>query len=218
VTKRRLQSYIDALADGNRPDSFEAEPEDVAVLRTAINLRSGRPGAMVPDDEFVDRLHEELAAQQVDPQVVPMARQGRVRRHRAAIAAVAAGLVLVGGTAVVTETVDQGTVSPAALQAPHGSSLRTGTFESADGQVMGQIVASGGNPSWVFLNVAGADYTGAIVCKLQVEDGSTVATGAFMLNGGRGMLSKDVHVDIGQLRGAKLVTPSGAVVASATFA
>jgi hypothetical protein len=217
VTKRRLQSYIDALADGKRPDPFDAEQEDVAVLRTAITLRSARPGEMLPDDEFVDRLHEELAAQ-ADPRVVPIARAGRVHRRRIAIAAIAAGLVLVGGTAVVTETVDQGTVSPAALAAPHGSSLRTGTFESADGLVMGQIVVSRGNPSWVYLDVAGAKYTGTIVCKLQVEDGATVATGAFVLNGGRGVFTKDVHVDIAQLRGAKLVTPSGAVVASATFA
>jgi hypothetical protein len=217
VTKRRLQSYIDALADGKRPDSFDAEQEDVAALRTAINLRSARPGEMLPDDEFVDRLHEELAAQ-ADPRVVPMARQAKYRRHRTTIAAIAAGLVLVGGTAAVTETVDQGTVSPAALAAPHGSSLRTGTFESAGGQVMGQIVVSRGNPSWVYLDVAGAKYTGTIVCKLQVEDGATVATGAFVLNGGRGVFTKDVHVDIDQLRGAKLVTPSGAVVASATLA
>jgi hypothetical protein len=215
VRKRRLQSYIDALADGRRPESFEAEPEDVSVLRTAITLRSARPGDMLADDEFVDRLHEELAAP-ADPRVVPMARP--VRRRRTAFAAIAAGLVLVGGTAVVTETVDQGAVSPAALTAPHRSSLRTGTFESADGQVMGQIVVSRGNPSWVFLDVAGAKYTGTIICKLQVEDGDTVATGAFVLNGGRGVFTKGVHVDIGQLRGAKLVTPSGAVVASATFA
>lgn len=217
MTKRRLQSHIDALADGKRPDSFDAEPDDVAVLRTAINLRSARPGDMLPDDEFVDRLHEKLAAQ-ADPRVVPMTRPARARRRRTAIAAVAAGLVLVGGTAAVTETVDQGTVSPAALATPRGSSLRTGTFESAEGQVMGQIVVSRGNPSWVYLDVAGAKYTGTIVCKLQVEDGDTVATGAFVLNGGRGVFTKDVHVDIGQLRGAKLVTPSGAVVASATFA
>jgi hypothetical protein len=32
------------------------------------------------------------------------------------------------------------------------------------------------------------------------------------------VFTKDVRVDIAQLRGAKLVTPSGAVVASATFA
>lgn len=217
MTKRRLDAYIDALADGKHPDPFDADPEDVDVLRTAISLRSARPGDAVPDDGFVGQLFEELA-QQADPQIVPIGRQPKVRRRRTAIAAVAAGLVLVGGTAAVTEAVNQGAVTPAAMPAPHGSSLRTGTFETTDGQVNGQIVVSRGNPSWVFLSVDGANYTGTIVCKLQVADGSTVATGAFMLHGGRGVLSKSIQVNVGRLRGAKLVTPTGAVVASATFA
>jgi len=217
MTKRRLDAYIDALADGKRPDGFEADPEDADVLRTAISLRSARPGDALPDDGFVDRLYEELV-DEADPRVVPITRPGRSRRRRTALAAVAASLVLVGGTAAVTESLSQGALTPAAVQAPHGSSLRTGTFETTDGRVMGQIVASQGNPSWVYLNVAGTNYTGMIVCKLQVEDGSTVATGAFGLHGGKGVLSKSVRVDVGQLRGAKLVTSSGAVVASATFA
>jgi hypothetical protein len=83
--------------------------------------------------------------------------------------------------------------------------------------VRGQIVVSQGNPSWVFMNVGGANYTGAIVCNLQVKDGSTVATGNFALHGGRGAFSKAIQVDVGALRGAELVTPSGAVVAAATF-
>jgi len=218
MTKRRLDSYIDALADGKRPGSFDADPGEIEELRMAISLRAARPGDALPDEGFVDRLHQELA-EQADHRVLPLARQDSVRRRRrTAIAAIAAGLVLVGGTAAVTEAVDQGAVSPAAVPAPHGSSLRTGTFETADGRVMGQIVVSRGKPSWVFLNVGGADYTGTIVCKLQVEDGSTVATGAFMLNGGKGVFSKAIPVDIGRLRGAQLVTPTGAVVASATFA
>jgi hypothetical protein len=217
MTKRRLAAYLDALADGKRPDSFDVDPEDVDVLRTAISVRSARPGDAVPDDGFVDRLYEELA-EEAKPRVVSITRQGRDRRRRTALAALAASLVLVGGTAAVTESLSQGAVTPAAVTAPHGSSLRTGTFETADGRVMGQIVASQGNPSWVFMNVAGTNYTGAVVCKLQVEDGSTVATGVFGLHGGKGELSKSVQVDVGQLRGAKLVTPSGAVVASATFA
>jgi len=217
MRKRRLDSYTNALADGERPDSFDADPEDIEVLRTAIALRAARPGDSVPDEGFVNRLHEELV-EQADPRVVPLARKDRVGRRRTAIGAVAAGLVLVGGTAAITQAVDQGAVSPAAVPVPHGSSLRTGTFEAANGQVMGQIVVSRGNPSWVFLNVGGANYTGTIVCKLQVEDGSTVATGAFMLNSGRGLLAKAIQVDIGRLRGAQLVTPTGAVVASATFA
>jgi hypothetical protein len=217
MTKRRLAAYLDALADGKRPDSFDVDPEDVDVLRTAISLRSARPGDALPDDGFVDRLYEELA-EEANPRVASIARQGRNRRRRTALAALAASLVLVGGTAAVTESLSQGVVSPAAVPAPHGSSLRTGTFETADGRVMGQIVASQGNPSWVFMNVAGTNYTGTIVCKLQVENGSTVATGAFGLHGGKGVLSKSVQVDVAQLRGAKLVTPTGAVVASATFA
>ena len=217
MTKRRLDAYIDALADGKRPDSFDADPEDVEVLRTAISLRSARPGEGVPDDGFVGQLYEELA-EQADRRIVPISRQGKVRRRRTAIAAIAAGLVLVGGTAAVTEEFGQGAVTPAAVPAPQRSSLRTGTFETTDGRVMGQIVVSRGSPSWVFLNVGGANYTGTIVCKLQVADGSTVATGAFTLHGGKGVLAKSIQVDVGRLRGAKLVTPTGAVVASATFA
>jgi hypothetical protein len=223
MTKQRRDAYIDALADGQRPDPFDADPEDVDVLRTAISLRSARPGDGVPDEGFVGRLHQELVEQaegleQADLRIVPIGRRPKVRRRRSAIAAIAAGLVLVGGAAAITEAVDQGAATPAAVPAPHGSSLRTGTFETTDGRVMGQIVVSRGNPSWVFLNVGGANYTGTIVCKLQVADGSTVATGAFMLHGGKGVLSKTIQVDVGRLRGAKLVTPTGAVVASATFA
>ena len=217
MIKRRVDAYIDALVNGKRPEPFDADPADVDVLRTAIALRSARPGDGVPDDSFVGQLYDELA-EQADPRIVPIGRQSKVRRRRTAIAAIAAGLVLVGGTAAVTEAVGQGAVTPAAVPAPHGSSLRTGTFETTDGRVMGQIVVSRGSPSWVFLNVGGTNYTGSIVCKLQVADGSTVATGAFRLHGGKGVLSKAIRVDVGRLRGAKLVTPTGAVVASATFA
>src|ERR1700722_879699 len=69
MTKRRLAAYIDALADGKHPDSFDADPDDVDVLRTAISLRSARPGDSLPDDGFVNRLYEELA-NEADPQVV----------------------------------------------------------------------------------------------------------------------------------------------------
>ena len=216
MTKRRLASYLDALAGGRRPEPFDPNPEDADVLRTAITLRSARPGDSLPDDNFVDRLYEELA-DEANAEVIPIIRRPRGRR-RIAVVAIAASLVLVGGTAAVTESLGQGAASPAAVPAPHGTSLRTGTFESADGQVMGQIVVSRGTPSWVFMDVGGTNYTGRIVCKLQVEDGSTVATGAFVLDGGRGVFSKAIQVDIGRLRGAKLVTPSGDVLASATFA
>jgi hypothetical protein len=217
VTRRRLSAFIDALAGGRRPGKFEADPEDAAMVRTAIALRAARPGDANPDEQFVTDLFESLA-DQASTEVVPITRPTKVHRRRVALAAVAAGAVLVGGTVVTTEALNQGAVTPAAVQTPYGSALRTGTFETADGRVMGQIVASRGNPSWVFMNVDGSNYSGSIVCQLQVANGSVVAVGGFELHHGMGQFSRTIHVDIGRLRGAKLVNSSGTVVASATFA
>lgn len=216
MTRRRLSDFLDALAEGRRPGRFRAEPEDVDVLRTAITLRSARPGDGVPDQQFVSELFGSLSAPEGSG-VVPITRATTRRRGRVAVAAVAAGLVLVGGTAAVTESL-QPAASPAAVPAPQGTALRTGTFETADGRVMGQIVAYRGNPSWVFMNVDGSSYTGPIVCQLQVANGTTVAVGNFQLQGGTGQFSRNIQVDIGRLRGAKLVNASGTIVASATFA
>jgi hypothetical protein len=217
MISRRLSGFIDALADGRRPRRFRATPDDAEVLRTAITLRAARPGDGVPDEGFVSELYEELA-KEANGAVVPIAHPGRMRHGRAALVSVAAGVALVGGTVAATEALTQAPLVPAAIQAPRGKVLRTGTFETVDNRVMGQIVAYGGSPSWVYMNVGGSHYSGPIVCKLQVENGSTVATGAFRLHNGEGVWSKTIHVNVDRLRGAQLVTSSGAVVASATFA
>jgi hypothetical protein len=216
VNRRRLSAFIDAIVDGRRPPSFRADPDDVDVLRAAIGLRAARPGDSQPDEQFVSALYERLANEQ-PAEVISIDRPVRLRRGRAALAAVAASVVLVGGTAVATEAFNQAG-APAAIQAPQGRVLRTGTFETTDNRVMGQIVAYRGNPSWVFMNVGGSNYSGPITCKLQVENGSTVAVGVFHLHGGMGQFSRTIQVDIGSLRGAKLVSSSGSVVAAATFA
>jgi hypothetical protein len=133
--------------------------------------------------------------------------------------AAAAAVVLVGGTAAATETLNPPASTRAASGVPQGNALRTGTFQTADGQVLGQIVAYHGHPSWVFMNVAVPNYNGPIKCMLQVDDGSTVAFGTFTVNGGTGQFSKSIgSVNVAHLRGAKLVTSTGSPVAAATFA
>jgi hypothetical protein len=216
VNSRRLSAFIDAVAAGRRPRSFRADPEDAAVIRTAIALRAARPGDANPDPQFTSALYEELAGRASAP-VTPILRVAPRQRWRNVAVAAAAAIVLVGGTAVATEAFDQPTVVPAATQAPHGQDLRTGTFLTAHNQVIGQIVAYRGHPSWVYMNIGGSDYSGSITCMLHVQDGSTVAVGAFDLHSGTGEFSRTIRVDVGHLRGAKLVTPSGSVVASATF-
>ena len=219
MTRRRLSAFIDALVAGRRPRSYRADPEDAEVLRAAITLRGARPGDAVPDEQFVSDLYARLADEASPAQTpAPDIRPVRLSHRRAALVSVAAGLVLVGGTAAVTEAVTSASLSPAAVQVPRGTVVRTATFETADGRVMGQIVAYRGNPSWVFMNVGGSNYQGTITCKLQVANGTTVAVGDFVLHGGTGEFSRNIQVDTSKLRGAKLVDPSGVIVASATFA
>jgi hypothetical protein len=216
MTNRKLFSFIDALVAGRRPVPFQADPEEAQVLRTAIELRAARPGDAVPDDQFVSDLFHSLV-EQSNPssaqKVVPIA----TRRPRAVLFAAAASLVLVAGTFVATKSFDTSPATTAAIGVPHASVLRTGTFESPSGEVLGQVVAYEGHPSWVFMNVGATQSTGKVLCKLQLNNGSIVSTGTIDLHGGTGELSKYIHVDIHRLRGAKLFTSTGAVLASATF-
>jgi hypothetical protein len=217
VSRRKLSAFLDALAAGHRPRGFRADPDDAAVLRAAIELRAARPGEAAPDEHFVARLYEELADQAGAARVVPMVRPARRSRGRTAVVSVAAAVALVGATVATTEALDHPASTRAALPLPHGQELRTGTFEDAARQNLGQIVVYGGNPSWVFMDVKGSSYDGPVTCRLQGTNGSIVSTGVFYVHGGTGQLAKTIRVDVGQLGRAQLVTPTGATLASATF-
>jgi hypothetical protein len=216
MTSRRLSSFIDALAAGRRPGRFEATPEDVEVLRTAIALRAARPGDAIPDEAFVSGLYEELA-DQASPPVSSNVHPIRSRRVRTALVAVAASVALVGGTFIVTESFNNTPATTSAVAVPQGAVLRTGTFETASGTVLGQIVAYRGHPSWVYMNVGTSSADSSIMCRLQLDNGSIVSAGTIHLNSGIGQLTKSVRVNISRLRGAKLFAPDGTVLASATF-
>jgi hypothetical protein len=105
-----------------------------------------------------------------------------------------------------------------AVAVPRGPVIRTASFETASGSVLGQIVVYGGHPSWVYMNVGVPESSGAIKCKLQLNTGSVVAAGTIELHRGTGEMTKTIGVDISRLRGAQLFNSSGAVVGSATFA
>jgi hypothetical protein len=215
MSDRRLSAYVDALVAGRRPPRFRADPDDLEVLQTAIALRAARSGDALPDEAFVSGLYVELVDRD---RPAPIVELPTIRRGRALLAAIAASIVIVGGTVFATEAISRTPPAPATALVPRPGEVRTGTFETADHQVMGQIVAYSGRPSWVFMNIDGSNYTGPIVCELQNESGSTVAVGAFDLHRGKGEFSRTLTVDISGLRGAKLVTSTGSTVAMASFA
>jgi hypothetical protein len=219
VTRRRLSAFIDAIAAGRRPKRFRVEPDDAEVLRTAIALRAARPGEAGPTEAFVEGLFQRLS-EQADPLAESARRPLPARRARFTLVAAAAAAVLVAGTVVATENLHTpGTAPSATAQVPHGTVLRTGTFQTTDGHVLGQIVAYRGHPSWVFMNVDVPNYEGRIECMLQVNDGTTVAFGTFTIHNGVGQFSRAIGaVNVSRLRGAELVDSDGSAVAAATFA
>jgi cytochrome b6-f complex iron-sulfur subunit len=108
MTRRELQRYIDDLLAGRRPTPFRADEFEAEQIRTAIDLAAARPGADEPSPEFLQSLHDRLAAQSDDPtdtvRQLPR-RAGSTRRQvivgtsaaaAAAVAAVAVDRAVVG--------------------------------------------------------------------------------------------------------------------------
>jgi cytochrome b6-f complex iron-sulfur subunit len=94
---RGINRYIEDLLRGHRPQDFRASPDEAALARTAITLRSARPGSGAPTEEFVVGLHKRLASELEDtrpePHVAGRPRRAFIRAASAA-AAVATGTVL----------------------------------------------------------------------------------------------------------------------------
>ncbi len=216
MTTRRLSAFLDALATGRRPRPFRADPDDVEMLRVAIALRAARPGDAMPDETFVAELHQQLA-DDLSPSEQTNIHPLKMRRGRVALVSVAAGLALVGGTFAVAETTTKPTVQQSATAVPQEQALRTASFQSPTGQVVGQIVLYHGRPSWVYMNVDLPHSSGPVKCELHLANGEVVAAGTVQLHDGSGEFSQRIHMDAGKARGATLYDPSGVVVASAIF-
>jgi hypothetical protein len=225
----RLGAFIESMLGDRRPKSFGASPEDAEVLRVAIALRAGRPGEGGPDKDFIAGLHRELAEQAGDLRVVEdqmgsrqVARASTARGlrpsrpRRVLLSAAAAAVVLVGGTVVATNALEQPsrTTTP---QVALGASVRFASLHGAEGRPVGQVYVHRGDPSWIFMTVHAGGPTGTVMCQLQLANGTTVPVGTAQLHDGTGQLAQSVGVDVGQLKGAKLVTPTGSTLASASF-
>jgi nitrite reductase/ring-hydroxylating ferredoxin subunit len=63
---RGISRYIEDLVRSRRPRRFAASEDDASLARTAITLRTARPGSGAPREEFVMALHKKLA-RELDP-------------------------------------------------------------------------------------------------------------------------------------------------------
>jgi hypothetical protein len=126
-----------------------------------------------------------------------------------AVAVIVAGL---GGWGL------HGTTSP-----PTASALSSATLLTASHQTAGKIYFYDAGSRWLYMSVnipsgSGAVDDGTVICQVEGPDGHVTTVGSFRLTGGYGYWGSPDPVTSGTLTGARLVTTTGTVLATATFA
>ena len=125
-----------------------------------------------------------------------------------AVAVIVAGL---GGWGL------HGTTSP-----PTASALSSATLLTASHQTAGKIYFYDAGSRWLYMSVnipsgSGAVDNGTVICQVEGPDGHLTTVGSFRLAGGYGYWGSPDPVTSGPLAGARLVTTTGTVLATATF-
>jgi hypothetical protein len=137
-------------------------------------------------------------------------RPGRVRRVLAAtavgLAVIAAGL---GGWRIGAGT------GPAVSSA--AGPLTSAGLLSATHQEVGDIFVYDGDKRWVYMSVDLGAGNEAVTCQVVGTDGRVTTLGSFQLADGYGSWGSPDPGNLGALRGARLLSADGAVLASATF-
>ena len=124
--------------------------------------------------------------------------------------------MLVGGT-VATVTLIEHNGSGSHAQVADQTVLHSGKFQAGDGRPVGQVYTYSGDPSWIFMNVDASGANGSYTCELELANGSTVPVGQFEVHDGIGEWAHTIGVDVNRIKAAKLVTPTGLTLATATI-
>ena len=110
----------------------------------------------------------------------------------------------------------------AATSSPAASPLSSAAFLTASHQTAGKIYFYDAGHRWLYMSVdipsgSGAAGNGTVICQVEGPDGHLTTVGSFRLTGGSGYWGSPDPVTNGPLTGARLVTTTGTVLATATF-
>jgi hypothetical protein len=198
--KRRVA----ALAHLERCERCSAEVEDLSAA--ADELLELAPAAEPPVG-FEARVAQRLRASQ------SQGGPGRLRPLRRLLAAAAAvGVAFGAGVAV-----DRATGGAALSSYSAAGALETASLMS-QGRQVGQVLVFAGNPTWIWVDVEGVRWQGALRCEVTLDEGRPVVLGSFWLSGERGAWSRSFSLPAGRLREARVLDEEGRVLAVAKLA
>lgn len=137
-------------------------------------------------------------------------RPGRMRRLLAATAvSLAVALAALGGWRIGVGAAPAANSAPGALSSV---SLLTATRHS-----VGTIYLYSGPPRWMYMSIDVETGSGRVVCQLIGANGQVHTLGSFALADGYGAWGSPDPGSIGDVKGARVVSSTGAVLATATF-
>ena len=110
----------------------------------------------------------------------------------------------------------------AATSSPAASPLSSAPLLTASHQTAGQVYLYDSGSRWLYMSVdipfsSGAVGNDTVLCQVQDRDGHLTTIGSFKLTGGYGFWGSPDPETSGQITGARLVTTTGTVLATATF-
>ena len=108
------------------------------------------------------------------------------------------------------------------LHGATSSPLSSAALLTGSHQTAGTIYFYDSGSRWLYMSVnigsgSGAAGNGTVICQVEGPDGHVTTIGSFQLTGGYGYWGSPDPVTNGPLTGARLVTTTGAVLATATF-
>ncbi|MGH3398779.1 MAG: zf-HC2 domain-containing protein [Streptosporangiaceae bacterium] len=135
---------------------------------------------------------------------------GQLSRTRRALAVAAVAVAVVAG-GLGGWGLHNGTSAPAP------AALDSAALVSVSHQSVGKIFVYRGHPQWVYMSVNTSSGNGTVICQVENRDGHFSTVGSFHLTNGYGYWGSPAPGNPGSLAGARLITPTGHVLATATF-
>jgi hypothetical protein len=179
--------------------------EELELLsRVADGVVQVAPDAEPPPG-FERRLFERMGVADRPP-------RRRLRPSRwvpAAVGVAAAALALALGLSLSS------TPSPTVTAPPHPHAVVSADLVE-HGEMVGHVAAFGGATPWLSMTLADSSARGTVDCVVVTDDGVVHHVGTFVARRGYGAWTAPLHhVDPADLRSAEVVSPSGAVIATA---
>jgi len=106
---------------------------------------------------------------------------------------------------------------PSPSASPAAGQLTSASLLSVTHQNVGKIFLCSGTPQWLYMSVDMGSGQGTVTCQVVGENGQVTTIGSFRLADGYGAWGSPDPGYAGALRGARLVSAGGTVLATATF-